>query len=442
MLIYISGIRSDSDLYTFGFPWRPWKQESPIAQGKLIIDYVKESASAYGIDKNINFNHLVNTAKYSSKEKKWTIDVTANGSQSKEFHCRWMLLCTGYYDYNAPLQTTIPGIDNFKGDVIHPQFWPEELDYTGKDIVVVGSGATAVTVLPVLGEKASHVTMLQRSPSYVLSIPSEDGMERLIRRFFWWTPQVQDWMFRIKWIMMPLLMTSYSHYFPESAKKSMFDMTEKQLPSEISRDPHFTPRYNPWEQRMCMCPDGDFYKSLRSGKSSIVTDSIENITSDTIKLASGKELHPDIIVTATGLKLQFAGGMKIYVDDEIFEVPQKYAWKNVMLEDLPNAAFVVGYVDASWTLGADATAQLVCRMLNQMRNEGAVEVTPKRSDEEKKSMHEMKLLRLSSTYIEKGKDIIPKAGDQGQWLPRSNYLKDIAAAWYGDIKTDAVWVKG
>ena len=239
-----------------------------------------------------------------------------------------------------------------------------------------------------------------------------------------------------------MIMVNFAHYFPEAAKKSMFEMTEKQLPSEIKRDPHFTPRYNPWEQRMCMCPDGDFYKSLRSGKASIVTDTIENVTSDSIKLASGQELHPDMIVTATGLKLQFAGGIKLSVDGARFNIPEKYVWKNVMIEDLPNVAFVVGYVDASWTLGADATAQLITRMFNQMRDESVVEVTPQRTEEEKKSMHEVNLLRLNSTYIQKGKQNVPKAGDRGQWLPRSNYLKDITSAWYGDIKTDAVWARG
>lgn len=439
------GIRSDSDLYTFGFPWRPWNENTAIAQGGLIKNYLVESAEMYGIDKKIQYNTKVSDAKYNTSEKKWSLEAMCevDGKKTlKRFQSRFILMCTGYYDYETPLQTSIPGIDNFKGQVIHPQFWPENLDYTNKDVVVIGSGATAITVLPVMSEKAKRVTMLQRSPSYVMSVPSEDGIERFLHRWFKWAPAFQHFMLRIKWILSPLLLTSLSAKYPEKMKQFMYKVTQKQLPSSIPRDPHFTPSYYPWEQRMCMCPDGDFFKALRGGKANIETGVIQNITNDTIKLTDGKELHPDVIVTATGLKLRFAGGMNVSVDGVPFYPSEKFVWKGVMLEDLPNAAFVVGYVDASWTLGADATAQTMTRMFNQMKKEGVVEVIPHRTEQEKKEMKETNLLRLNSTYVTKGKSVLPKGGDRGQWVPRSNYLRDIFMAWYGDIKTGTEWVRG
>lgn len=436
------GIRSDSDLYTFGFPWRPWNEDTAIAQGGLIKNYLVESAEMYGIDKHIQYNTKVNDAHYTSKDKTWTLQATVNGKQKKTYKTRFILMCTGYYDYDVPLQASIPGIENFKGQVIHPQFWPEDLDYANKDVVVIGSGATAITVLPVMAETAKRVTMLQRSPGYVMSIPSEDGYERFFRKWFKWAPSLSHFMIRLKWILSPLLLTSFSAKYPERMRQLMYKLTQKQLPSSIPRDPHFTPKYYPWEQRMCMCPDGDFFKSLREGKSSIETGTIQTVTQDTIKLESGKELHPDIIVTATGLKLRFAGGMNITVDGMNYEPSEKFVWKGVMLEDLPNAAFVVGYVDASWTLGADATAQTMTRMFNQMKKEGVVEVTPHRNEKERREMKETNLLRLNSTYVTKGKSVLPKGGDSGQWVPRSNYIRDIFMAWFGDIKTGTEWVRG
>lgn len=442
ILIQVLGIRSDSDLYTFGFPWRPWEASQAIAQGALIKDYLKESAAMYDIDKKIKFNHSVDAAKYSSRTKTWELDVTANGSEKKTFKGRFMLLCTGYYDYHAPLKAEIPGIDNFKGQVIHPQFWPKDLDYTNKEVVVVGSGATAITVLPVMAKTAKHVTMLQRSPTYVLAVPSEDRTEKWLRKWFKWAPSIQHSLIRLKWIIMPLIMSTYSAMAPKAARNMMHKITAKQLPSSIPHDPHFTPKYYPWEQRLCMCPDADFFKSLRAGTSSVATGTIKEITDTTIKLESGQELHPDIIVTATGLKLSFAGGMKVSVDDQPFHIPDKFVWKGIMIEDLPNTAFVVGYVDASWTLGADATAQMTTRILNKMRQENAVEIIPRRSAYEKEHMREANILRLNSTYVTKGKNAVPKAGDQPQWLPRTNYFRDILMAWFGDIRTDVEWVKG
>lgn len=395
----------------------------------------------YGIDKKIDYNHYVDHANYSSTSKKWSIDVTANGNEQKKYRCKFFLLCTGYYDYHEPLKSPIPGIENFKGTVAHPQFWDTEMDYDNKNVVIVGSGATAITLLPNLTPRANHVTILQRSPSYVLSQPKEDKLEKLIRACTWWSKPLEHKLIRWKWLLVPFLVSQFSYKFPLRARKIVSDVIQKQLPPSVSRDPHFNPSYNPFEQRVCFCPDGDFYQALREGKGSIETGVVDTVTADTIKLVNGKELHPDIIVTATGLKLRFAGGISVSVDGENYNFADKFIWKGQMLEDLPNAAFVVGYVDASWTLGADATAQLICRMMNQMRKENVVEVIPRRTEEEKKYMTEEPLLKLQSTYVKKGKSALPKAGNSGQWRARSFYYKDIMMAWFGDIKTGTEWNK-
>lgn len=438
-LFQYPGLRSDSDLYTFGFPWRNWTETSSIAQGDLIINYVKESAEMYGIDKRILYHHKVDTANWSSDVKTWSLNVTANGSAQKTIRGRWLQLCTGYYDYEAPLKATIPGIENFKGEVVHPQFWKKDLDYKDKNVVIVGSGATAVTLLPVLAKETSHVTMLQRSPSYLMSQPTEDGLEKWMRA---WLPAALAYrLIRFKWILLPFLLTTFFKYFPVTAKKIVKGAAGKQLPPDIPIDPHFTPKYNVFQQRLCFCPDGDFYACLRNGTGSVETGTIESVTENSIKLHSGRELQPDIIVTATGLKLQAAGGMKVSVDNAPYDVSEKYFWKGVMLEDLPNAAMTIGYVDASWTLGADATAQMVCRILKQMRKEGVSEVVPRCSEKQKSAMKEKPVLNLTSTYVKEGARVLPRAGDRGQWRPRSYYYEDILMAWYGDIKSSMDWIK-
>lgn len=434
------GIRSDSDLYTFGFPWRPWNQENSIASGESIIKYIKESAQIYGIDKNIQYHHNVDHANWSTDDKAWYLDVTADGSTKKKVRGRFMLMCTGYYNYGEPLKTTIPGIEDFGGKVVHPQFWPEDLDYKDKNVVIVGSGATAMTLLPNMTDHASHVTMLQRSPSYLLSQPSEDGMEKFIRR--WFPLFMAHRLIRIKWLILPFIFVNFCHYFPNASRTAIMKATIPQLPESTPYDPTFKPKYNPFEQRVCFCPDGDFYQSLRDGKSSVVTGSIETVTKNSIKLTNGKELHPDIIVTATGLQIRLAGGMTLKTDNVPYNIPDKYFWKGVMLQDLPNCAFVIGYVDASWTLGADATAQLVNRMLSQMEKEGAEEVVPRLSEREKQSMGQMSVLNLTSTYVQRGASMLPKAGDKGQWRARRFYFQDIWQAWFGDIKTGTEWVRG
>lgn len=432
------GIRSDSDLYTFGFPWRPWSEQKSIAEGPLIVKYVRESAAMYGIDKKVQFKHKVSEASWSTKEQSWSLAVDANGTP-QTFRSRFMLLCTGYYDYKQPLQTTIPGIDTFKGQVVHPQFWPENLDYKDKEVVIIGSGATAITLLPAMAKDAKHVTMLQRSPSYVLSQPAEDGLEKAIRAIF--PVSIAHKLVRIKWLVIPYLFISFCTWFPNAAKKMVRSAAKARLPVGMELDPNFNPSYSPFQQRMCFCPDGDFYESLKKGKSSIQTGIIEKVTEKSIKLESGQEMMPDIIVTATGLKIQLAGGMKLLVDGNVINVSDKFVWKSVMMQDLPNAAFVVGYTDASWTLGADSTAQLICRLLKRMDKEKTPVVVPRLSTEEEKKMKIMPYLKLQSTYVQKAKNALPKAGDGAQWRARSTYFNDLWQAKFGDIRTGLQYIK-
>lgn len=423
------GIRSDSDLHTFGFPWRPWTKQNPIADAESILSYMNETVSICGIDRHIQFHHMLAAADWSSKRQSWMLTVH-EGEQTKYYHTRFLFLGTGYYDYHKPLSTVIPGIENFKGEVIHPQFWPKDVDYSNKKMVVIGSGATAITLLPNLAKKASHVTMLQRSPSYFISIPNSERRPWTDR----WLPR---WLSckinRYKFLIFTHIFYHYCLMFPNAAKKWMRSNTIKMLPSAVPYSPHFEPRYNPWEQRLCICPDGDFFKSLHDGKADIVTSHIKTVSETGIELESGNKLDTDIIVTATGLKLQFGGGARISVDGIPLRLPDKFTWNAVMLQDVPNCFLVFGYANASWTLAADTAATLVCRLLQQMNREGLASAVPKIDHPE-----EIKLsttLTLTSTYVLKALGSFPKSGVSGPWKSRSNYFMDYYKAKYGDIST-------
>ena len=424
------GIRSDSDMQTFGFPWRPWKEERTIASGEDIRQYIRDSASLYGIDRKIQFHHKLSSADWSSDQQMWTLDVEAGG-EKKQYHARFVMMGTGYYDYDEPLAAQIPGLDRFQGKIIHPQFWPEDYDSRGKRIVVVGSGATAVTLVPVLAKTAEHVTMLQRSPTYIVSRPSIDPFRRWMLN---WIPNAfLHKIVRVKNLILTHLFIKFCNSFPVRAKGLIRKATMAQLPSHIPHDPHFQPRYNPWEQRLCMCPDGDFFESLKDGKASIATDSIETVTETGIKLSSGEVLDADMIVTATGLKLKVAGGAQISVDHKPLDFSSKFLWKAAMLQDVPNMAVFLGYTTLSWTLGADATALLLARLLTHMRTQGITCATPRLANPEKSGLKTVPALNLSSTYITKGAAVLPKAGDKAPWLPRKTYFSDIWMATHSDV---------
>jgi cation diffusion facilitator CzcD-associated flavoprotein CzcO len=422
------GIRSDSDLHTFGFAWRPWQEDKAIADGASIRKYVRESAELYGLDKKINFHHKLRSADWSSDEQKWTLSVDANGEE-KSYKARFVIFGTGYYDYDEPLETKIPGIENFKGQAIHPQFWPEDLDYTDKKIIIIGSGATAVTLVPVLAKTAKRVTMLQRSPTYVMSLPAVDPTGHAMKKVL--PSWLSSRLVRYKFLILPFLFFKFCRAFPQAARKAIRKRTIKDLPPSMPHDPNFNPRYNPWEQRLCICPDGDFFESIRQGKSDVVTDTITQVTETGIKTAGGKTLDADIIVTATGLKMQLAGGATLSIDGKTVNPADKFLWKSTLMQDVPNLAIVIGYTNASWTLGADTAAFLVCRLLKYLEKNKMSSVAPKISENE--NLKGQSMLNLNSTYIEKAKGKLPKAGNKGPWLPRSNYLTDVWRAAYGNL---------
>ena len=428
------GIRSDSDIFTFGFPWSPWTHNESLASGDQIKDYMKRSAESAGIDHHICYRHSVSSANWQSDKKRWELDVKVAGDEEGEeetlrkIQTRFILLGTGYYDYETPLQTTIPGIQNFKGTVAHPQFWPTDYDYTNKEIVIIGSGATAVTMLPSMSDKAKRVTMLQRSPGYIFPLPSTSFVTSLL---FWLLPaQLAHFINRAIWLVRSHITTVLCRRWPGLAKALVRRVTKQQLPPNIKWDPHFKPRYNPWEQRFCACMNGDFFAALRSGKADVVTARIQNVTEDSIELDSGEQLKPDAIVTATGLKLRFGGGIKFSIDNNSVNLSDKFAWKSAMLQDTPNLVFLTGYETASWTLGADVSAQLFVRVLQAMEQQKATVAIPRVKEE----MEAKSMMSLSSTYLKNASTVLPKGGT-GQWAPKTNYFADMAGAKWGDIAT-------
>ncbi|KAF4556834.1 Pyridine nucleotide-disulfide oxidoreductase-like protein 13 [Elsinoe fawcettii] len=433
------GLRSDSDLYTFGFPWKPWSEPETIAQGAAIVRYMQSTVSDSGIDKHILYNHKVQQMNWSSKASRWTVQVQKGAEELHDFRCRFILLATGYYDYEEPLSASIPGIDQFAGQVIHPQFWPADFDHSGKDVVIVGSGATAITLLPSLAKTAKHVTMLQRSPGYIMSVPSQGSFEKLARSYL---PQsLAPRLIRWKWILYPTFFRQFCLWYPSTAKRLIREATATALKGR-PLDANFEPRYDPFQQRMCMCPDGDFYECLQNGTASIKTARIQEVTSDTIYLDTGDHLQPDVIVTATGLKLRLGGGIKITVDEKPFEFGQNHAWKGLMMENLPNLVFSFGYFDVSWTLGLDASAQLACRLIKQMLQDHVDYIVPRLSDHDRAIMKPRAFIPLTSTYVEKARSVLPQVCDLPQWRGRASYLWEIFfTIRMGDIRTGLHWVK-
>ena len=434
------GVRSDSDLHTFGFPWRPWPEQSAIASGASIMKYIKESAAEYGIDTHVQFHKKLTAANWSSDQQLWQLTVDADG-EKEIHHSRFLVIGSGYYDYYNPRSTIIPGLENFKGTTVHPQFWPEDLDFTNKKVVIIGSGATAVTLLPSIAEKATCVTMLQRSPSYVVSRPTSDFVENFFRN---WLPRgLSGFLNRWKNILFSIFIVKWCLAYPEKAREAIKQATIKQLPPTIPHDPHFNPAYDPWRQRLCLCPNGNFFESLRGGNATVVTDTIKTMTSDRIILSSGQELEADIIVTATGLRVLLAGGALVSVNNTVVRPCEKFTWKSAMLQDLPNAFFLIGYTNASWTLGADASALLICRILRDMKACGMTSVVPRVDEAARKDMKALQLMNLSSTYLQEraAREQMPLAGDRGPWRPRSNYLRDYWNAKFGGIREGLVYEK-
>ncbi len=415
------GIRSDSDMHTLGYSFKPWRDPKAIADGPAIRAYVNETAREHGVEQHIRFQHRVTRLAWSSADATWTVTVQ-KGEETTELRCNFLMMCAGYYSYRKAHTPEFPGRDSYRGTVIHPQFWPEDLDYQGKRVVVVGSGATAVTLVPAMAEQAESVVMLQRSPTYVVSRPARDWFANSLRAVLperwayaitrWRNVLLQQWVYR------------RTRTAPHKIRDLLFKRLRKELGPDYDIDTHFTPRYNPWDQRLCLVPDSDLFKSLRSGKAQVVTDTIDRFTEGGIRLASGEELPADIIVTATGLELVVLGEAEVWVDGEPIDFSQTWSYKGLMYTGVPNLVTTFGYINASWTLRADLTAEYCCRLLNHMRETGTVMAVPALRPEDQDMPARDWIEDFSSGYMRRVMHQFPKQGDREPWINPQNYRKD------------------
>ena len=413
------GIRSDSDMHTLGFRFKPWIHKKSIADASSILEYLNETVDEYGIRDKIVFNQKVTAANWLSEKSLWELNVMNEG-QSISMTCNFLFLCGGYYSYDKPYMPKFPEQDRFEGQVIHPQFWDESLDYSDKKVIVIGSGATAVTLVPAIAKNAAHVTMLQRSPSYVVSAPGEDSWSQALNKIF----PIRLTYFLIRWknIFRTSLGFYLSRKYPERVKDRLINLVQEELGIDYDVEKHFTPRYNPWDQRMCLVPDSDLFNSIKSGKASVVTDHIEHFTERGILVKSGEHLEADIIVTATGIELNALNDIEVSVNNEKVEPHNRLSYKGMMLSGVPNLAFSFGYVNASWTLRADLTCEYVCRLLNRMDKLGVNTCIPQ---EDPTAIVDDEYIDFSSGYVQRALDRLPKQGKKAPWRNYQNYLKDI-----------------
>ena len=422
------GVRSDSDMYTLGYRFRPWLGSKAMADGPSILDYIRDTATEYGIDNAIRYNHRVRRAEWSSDQARWTVEVETGSDQKIErLTCSFLYLCTGYYDYDSGYTPEWPGVERFRGKLVHPQKWPEDLDYTDKRIVVIGSGATAVTLVPALAERAAHVTMLQRSPSYIVSRPAEDKFANFLRHVL---PNRAAYMLsRWKNVLSSTFFYTLARKRPQVFKWMVARGIRTQLGQQY--DPkHFTPPYNPWDQRLCLVPDSDLFRSIRDGRVSVVTDQIETFTEDGLLLNSGEQLNADVIVTATGLVLKLFSGMQLVVDNTPVDLPQKLVYKGMMFSDVSNFAFAIGYTNASWTLKCDLAAGYVCRLLNHMDRHGYSICTPRINDPD---VGDQPVIDFNSGYVLRSLHTLPRQGLKTPWRLHQNYVRDLSLMRYRSV---------
>ena len=414
------GVRSDSDMFTLGYPFRPWRQAQAIARGGTILTYIRDTAARFGIDRKIRFGRRVVAASWSTADATWRVR-TATG---EEYACSFLYLCTGYYRYSAGYEPEFPGREDFAGDVVHPQHWPAGLEHAGKRVVVIGSGATAVTLVPAMAAAAEHVTMLQRSPSYIISLPGGDGgggtMSRVAARLT-----------RVRNVVGTVLVYQASRRWPDRVGRFLRDRVATQLPAGVPVDPNFTPAYAPWDQRLCVVPDGDLFRAMRAGGVSVVTGTIETFTEEGIRLTDGTDLPADIIVTATGLTMVVFGEIAVDIDGRPVTTSALHVYKGMMFGGVPNLAWCVGYINASWTLRADLTSRYVCRLLNYMDRHGIDVATPVLPPGEPGTAEP--LMALSSGYVRRAAAVLPRQGARPPWRIRNNYLVDLPAMRLGRI---------
>jgi len=430
------GIRSDSDMLTMGYSFRPWTHPKAISPGEDIREYITATAREEGIDRNIRFRHQIRRASWSSTEAKWTVEATksAEGSETPVvLTCNFLFCCAGYYRYSAGHLPEFPNSGRFAGRMIHPQAWPENLDYAGKRVLVIGSGATAVTLVPAMARTAAHVTMLQRSPTYVISAPEKDRIANFLRRIM---PAM--WAYRLsRWKNVGFMTYIYqlSQRFPNFVKRGIIKKAGKHLGTDFDVETHFTPRYRPWEQRMCLIPDADMFEAIKSGRASVVTDHIETFTEKGVALKSGKELEADIIITATGLMMQAFGGMELAVDGQHVDPGQVLAYKGVMMSGVPNFVSVFGYINASWTLKADLICNYVCRLVNFMDRKGVRQVTPKPGSEHAVAPF---VENFTPGYIQRALSSWPKQGEKKPWRVYQNYFRDTVSLKWARIDDEGL----
>lgn len=427
------GVRSDSDMFSLGFRFRPWTSEKAIADGPSILSYLKDTAAESGIDKHIRYRHKVIAADWSDAENQWTVRVDRDGGEF-EISCSFLFACSGYYNYDQGYAPQFPGSEDFGGPIMHPQHWPEDLDYQDKKIVVIGSGATAVTLIPALANSgAGHVTMLQRSPSYIGALPDVDTFAARMMRTL--PPKPAYMIARWKNILFQSAQYRISRRFPNFMRNTLMTMAKRRLPEGYDVEKHFGPRYKPWDERLCLAPNGDLFRTIRHGKADVVTDTIDRFTKTGIKLNSGDELQADIIVTATGLNLRMFGGAAILRNGLPVELTETMAYKGMMLSGLPNMAFTIGYTNASWTLKADLVSEFVCRVLNYMDANGFDTVVPEHPGD---SVEERPLMDFTPGYVLRALDSLPKAGSRSPWRLKQNYLLDLRLIRHGRVDDRAL----
>lgn len=421
------GIRSDSDMYTLGYHFRPWTDAKAIADGPAILSYLRDTAREGGIDRHIRYRHRVVAASWSTADARWSVTAEQDG-EARRFTCDFLYLCSGYYDYERGHAPEFAGSADFAGRIVHPQFWPDDLDHAGRRVVVIGSGATAVTLVPAMARTAAHVTMLQRSPTYIVARPSQDAVAQGLRRVL--PARAAYALTRWKNLALGGFFFRRMRKHPARAKARLVQMVRDRLGAGHDIETHFTPRYDPWDQRLCLVPDADLFDAIKAGTASVVTDRIERFDATGIVLESGRHLDADIIVTATGLEMKLLGGIAIDVDGRPFAPAQSYNYKGMMFSDVPNLALSFGYTNASWTLKADLTAAYVCRLLNTMRARGMRQATPRVTDPD---LTAEPFLDFTSGYVQRAIDRLPKQGSKPPWRVNQSYTRDLLALRYGSV---------
>jgi cation diffusion facilitator CzcD-associated flavoprotein CzcO len=417
------GIRSDSDMHTLGYDFKPWRAEKAIADGPSIREYMIETVNEYGIKDRLRYHHALKSASWSTEDARWTLEIERKDTgETVRLSCNFLSMCSGYYNYSKGYLPEFEGIEDFKGKIIHPQFWPEDYDYSGQRVAVIGSGATAVTLVPAMAKDAAHITMIQRSPTYVVSRPEKDVIANFLRKFL--PDSIAYKITRFKNVQLQRLMYYRTRVAPEKVKKRLIGWVQDELGPDYDVEKHFTPSYNPWDQRLCLVPDGDLFEAIRSGKASVVTDQIDCITESGVQLESGEKVEADIIVTATGLNLQVLGGVEFRVDGKSVRFPDTYTYKGMMFSDVPNLVQTFGYINASWTLRADLTAEFVCRLLNRMDETASTKCMP-RLREEDHSMASLPWIDdFTPGYMQRVMHLFPKQGDKAPWRNTQNYALD------------------